>query len=457
MASESESQVKRGDFSVTLDSDPVDSVATDLQDLTAKGRPEGLIETKEQVLIKLTDLQADPNSPLYSVKSFENLGLEPELLKGVYDMNFSKPSKIQERALPLLLADPPKNMIGQSQSGTGKTAAFVLTMLSRVDASLDAPQALCIAPSRELVRQILDVMQQMGKYTQIKVSAAIKDEGPPRGQKVTSQVVVGTPGTVTELIRRNQLNMRQLKLLVLDEADNMLDQQGLGDQSIRIKNMAPKTCQIVLFSATFAESVRKFAVRFAPNANEISLKVSELSVDAIKQVYMDCKDESHKLQVLEELYSVLTVSQSIIFVRKRVTADKIAKMMTDSGHKIVALHGQLDPQIRDQVMDGFRNGLIKVLVTTNVLARGIDISQINVVINYDIPVDGNGRPDAETYLHRIGRTGRFGRTGVAINFVHDANSFRELKDIQDYFGREIIKVETSDEEKMEKTLKKLLQ
>ncbi|KAJ1924983.1 RNA helicase required for poly(A+) mRNA export [Tieghemiomyces parasiticus] len=445
--------VHRKDTTVNLGPKDVTELTHDLEDMTAKGKPDNLVENEHSVQVKLANQQANPDSPLYSVKSFDDLGLTPELLKGVYGMGFTKPSKIQERALPLLLANPPTNMIGQSQSGTGKTAAFVLAMLSRVDPTQKYTQALCIAPARELARQIMDVVQQMGKYTDITAAYAIKDEAPERGQKIDAHIVIGTPGTVHELQRTRKLDLKRVRIFVLDEADNMLDQQGLGEQSVRIKNLVPKTCQIVLFSATFAPVVHTFAQRFAPDANSISLQVKELSVDGIKQFYMDCRDEEHKLEVLNSLYSLLTVGQSIIFVRRRDTADRIARLMTDAGHEVVSLHGKLETTERDAVMNAFRTGTTKVLITTNVLARGIDISQVNMVINYDIPVDGTGKPDPETYLHRIGRTGRFGRTGAAINFVHDHKSFQEMKAIQDHFGRPIVKIDTEDWEAMEKTLR----
>ncbi|KAJ1988090.1 RNA helicase required for poly(A+) mRNA export [Dimargaris cristalligena] len=446
--------VKRENTTVDLGPEAdVAAISENLQDLTAEGKAEGLIDNEHNVKVHLVDQQADPDSPLYSVKSFDELGLADDLLKGVYGMKFTKPSKIQERALPLLLQNPPHNMIGQSQSGTGKTAAFVLAMLSRIDRAEKSPQALCLAPARELARQTMDVVQQMGKFTDITASYAIHEEGPAKGQKVTSQVVIGTPGTVKDLVQRGQLNMRKIKIFVLDEADSMLDQQGLGDQSLRVKNSLPKTCQIVLFSATFADVVKSYAERFAPNANRIMLEVKELSVDGIKQFYMDCRGEDHKLEILRVLYALLSVSQSIIFVRRRDTADRITRLMNESGHAVVTLHGKLQSSERDSVMHDFRSGKTKVLVTTNVLARGIDISQVNMVINYDIPVDSNGNPDPETYLHRIGRTGRFGRTGVAINFVHDKKSHQEMKAIRDHFDREITKIQTENPELMEKTLR----
>ncbi|KAI8071161.1 P-loop containing nucleoside triphosphate hydrolase protein [Gilbertella persicaria] len=462
-------------------SDPVDNITLKLGDLatdkpTANSGPvpvasapekkadasgphdseqNNLINSTHVVQVKLADQQADPNSPLYSVKSFEQLGLSPELLKGLYAMKFSKPSKIQERALPLLIGNPPKNMIGQSQSGTGKTAAFVLTMLTRVNQGMNVPQAICLAPSRELARQIMDVVEAMSKFTNITTKLVVKDSL-RRNESVQAQVIVGTPGSVGDVIKRRLLPVNAIKIFVLDEADNMLDQDGLGDQSIRIKTQIKSNPQIVLFSATFPEHVRRFAARFAPEANEISLKREDLSVDAIKQLYMDCDSEEHKYETLCNIYDMLTVSQSIIFCKRRDSADEIARRMKSQGHSVVSLHGKMLPEERDKVMDDFRRGEFKVLITTNVLARGIDISQVSLVINYDLPLDQRGQVDFEAYLHRIGRTGRFGRTGVSIILVDSKETWEQMSEIESHFKREITHVPTQDWEEVEKQLKELI-
>ncbi|KAJ2354778.1 RNA helicase required for poly(A+) mRNA export, partial [Coemansia sp. RSA 2618] len=205
--------VPRTQFSISLDdSDEVESITDKVEQLNTKDSPKVDVDASEhEVEVRLADMQADPNSPLYSVKSFDELGLHENLLKGLYEMNFTKPSKIQERALPLLLANPARNMIGQSQSGTGKTAAFVLTMLSRVDYDIDQPQALCLAPSRELARQIMEVVEKMGKYTPMKTKYAIKDSL-QKGEKITAHIVIGTPGTVSDMIRKRALSLNAMKL-----------------------------------------------------------------------------------------------------------------------------------------------------------------------------------------------------------------------------------------------------
>ncbi|GCF01283.1 RNA helicase required for poly(A+) mRNA export [Zygosaccharomyces mellis] len=416
-----------------------------------------LVKSEYEVKVNFADIQADPNSPLYSVKSFEELGLSPELLKGLYAMKFQKPSKIQERALPLLLHNPPRNMIAQSQSGTGKTAAFSLAMLTRVNPELsETTQAVCLAPSRELARQTLEVIQEMGKFARISTQLIVP-EAFERGQQIKSQVVIGTPGTVLDLIRRKLINLSQVKIFVLDEADNMLDKQGLGDQCIRVKKFLPKSAQLVLFSATFPEKVKEYAKRVVPNANTLELQRNEVNVSAIKQLYMDCNDESHKYEVLTELYGLLTIGSSIIFVSTKKTANVLYARLRQEGHQVSILHGDLQSKERDRLIDDFREGRSKVLITTNVLARGIDIPTVSMVVNYDLPTTQTGQPDPSTYVHRVGRTGRFGRRGVAISFVHDKKSYQVLSSIQKYFQDvEMTRVPTDDWDKVEEVVKKVL-
>ncbi|PSN65850.1 P-loop containing nucleoside triphosphate hydrolase protein [Corynespora cassiicola Philippines] len=429
------------------------------------GNGSALAETEYNVEVKLADLQADPNNPLFSAKTFEQLNLSPELLKGIQAMNFRKPSKIQEKALPLLLLDPPVNMIAQSQSGTGKTAAFSLNILSRVDLSLVAPQALVLAPSRELARQILGVIEHMGQFIQgLRAMAAIPDPT-KRGQKYDAHVLVGTPGTVTDMIRRRNIDAKNIKILVLDEADNMLDQQGLGEQCTRVKSWPPantsrmlsKTVQTVLFSATFPPNVVAYANRFAPNANVLTLAHDELTVDGIKQLYIDIDKDNDKFSTLLKFYGLMTQASSIIFVRTRRTAEELERRMTEEGHSVAQLSGGLEGSERDRIIDDFRSGKAKVLIATNVLARGIDVQSVTMVINYDVPTMADGiQPDFETYLHRIGRTGRFGRVGVALTFVHDQKSWTQLNAIAEYFKTELYPLDTSDWDEVEDMIQQII-
>ncbi|TGO16638.1 hypothetical protein BPAE_0484g00030 [Botrytis paeoniae] len=417
-----------------------------------------LQDGQHEVEVKLSDIQGDQTSPLYSVETFEQLGIDASILKGLYAMNFKKPSKIQEKALPLLLHNPPANMIAQSQSGTGKTAAFVITILSRLDFSKPTtPQALCLAPSRELARQIEGVIRSIGQFVDgLTVQAAIPG-AVERNAKVNAMVIVGTPGTVMDLIKRRSIDASQMKILCLDEADNMLDQQGLGDQCMRVKSMI-RVEQILLFSATFPDEVYGFAQDFSPRANEIKLKRDELTVSGIKQMFMDCPNEVGKYEILVKLYGLMTIGSSIIFVKRRDTASNIAERLTKEGHKVVAVHGAFEGSERDQVLEDFRQGKAKVLITTNVLARGIDVQSVSMVINYDVPMKGrsDSEPDPETYLHRIGRTGRFGRVGVSISFVFDRKSYDALNQIANHYNIDLIKLNQDDWDETEEIVKKVI-
>ncbi|RKL12624.1 ATP-dependent RNA helicase DBP5 [Fusarium oxysporum] len=410
----------------------------------------GLHEPEWDVEVSLSELQNNEATPFHSATTWQDLGLREDILKGLLSLNFLKPSKVQGRSLPLMLSDPPRNMLAQSQSGTGKTAAFVTAILSRVDFSKpDQPQALALAPSRELARQIEGVINAIGRFIENKKVAAAIPGALPRGEPVRASVIVGTPGTVMDIIRRRQLDVSQLRVLVLDEADNMLDQQGLGDQCLRVKNMLPKDIQVLLFSATFPENVMKYASKFAPNAHSLKLQRSELTVKGISQMFIDCPDDNTKYDILCKLYGLMTIGQSVIFVKRRMVAD---------GHKVSALHAAFDGFERDDLLSKFRQGENKVLITTNVLARGIDVSSVSMVINYDIPMKGRGdtEPDAETYLHRIGRTGRFGRVGVSISFVYDKKSFDALSKIAEQYGIDLVKLDTEDWDEAEERVKEVI-
>ncbi|RSL93427.1 ATP-dependent RNA helicase DBP5 [Fusarium ambrosium] len=419
----------------------------------------GLQEPEWDVEVSLSELQDNEATPFHSATTWQDLGLPEDILKGLLSLNFLKPSKVQGKSLPLMLSNPPRNMLAQSQSGTGKTAAFVTAILSRVDFSRpEQPQALALAPSRELARQIEGVINAIGRFiANLKVAAAIPGVL-PRGEPVRASVIVGTPGTVMDIIRRRQLDVSQLQVLVLDEADNMLDQQGLGDQCLRVKNMLPKNIQVLLFSATFPENVMKYAGKFAPNAHSLKLQRSELTVKGISQMFIDCPDNDIKYDILCKLYGLMTIGQSVIFVKTRESANEIQRRMVADGHKVSALHAAFDGSERDDLLAKFRQGENKVLITTNVLARGIDVSSVSMVINYDIPMKGRGdsEPDAETYLHRIGRTGRFGRVGVSISFVYDKKSYDALSKIAANYGIDLVKLDTDDWDEAEDRVKEVI-
>uniref|UniRef100_A0A646QG28 RNA helicase n=1 Tax=Hemiscolopendra marginata TaxID=943146 RepID=A0A646QG28_9MYRI len=394
----------------------------------------------------------DPNSPLYSVKSFEELHLRPNLLKGVYAMGFNSPSKIQETALPTLLADPPQNMIAQSQSGTGKTAAFVLAMLSRVDSSKPYPQVLCLSPTYELALQTGNVAKQMAQFCpDIKIRYAVRGEEVPRGEKLKEHIIIGTPGKVLDwTIKFKFFDIKLVRVFVLDEADVMIATQGHQDQSIRIHKNLDKDCQMMLFSATYDSQVMNFAEAIIHYPVIIRLRREEESLENIKQFYVVCKNMEEKYTALDNIYGVISIGQAMIFCHTRKTAQWLVEKMVKQGHAVALLSGDLTVEQRIAVLDRFRKGTEKVLITTNVCARGIDVEQVTVVVNFDIPTDAKMTPDFETYLHRIGRTGRFGKAGIAINMVDGPKSRALLKQIEDHFGREILKLDAEDVDEIEK-------
>lgn len=409
-----------------------------------------LVKNDNQVEV----LQRDPTSPLFSVKTFEELRLKPELLKGIYSMGFNRPSRIQENALPMMLAQPPQNLIAQSQSGTGKTAAFSLAMLSHVNPAYKWPQCLCIAPTYELALQIGQVIEQMGKFfPNIKLAYAIRGHTAKRGAMLEEQIVIGTPGTLLDwCIKYKVIDPKKIIVMVLDEADVMIATQGHQDQSIRIHRLLPEDCQMLLFSATFEDSVWTFANRVVPDPNIIKLKRDEETLDTIKQFYVICNQKEDKFTALCNLYACLTIAQAMIFCHTRKMAAWLTVKLTQEGHQVSLLSGELTVEQRAAVIERFRNGKEKVLVTTNVCSRGIDVEQVSIVVNFDLPVDLDGNADNETYLHRIGRTGRFGKRGFAVNLVDSQHSMDLLHQIEIHFNRKITKLDTDNLEEMERLM-----
>lgn len=394
----------------------------------------------------------DPKSPLYSIKTFEELKLRPELLKGVYSIGFDLPSKIQETALPTLLADPPQNMIAQSQSGTGKTAAFILASLSRVDEEQRYPQVLILSPTYELAIQTGEVAKRMAQFcTRITFCYAVRGVTFSQGEKIQDQVILGTPGKIIDwAFKFKFFDLSRIKVFVLDEADIMIAQQGHHDQSIRIHKRLSPNCQMMLFSATYDKDVMEFAEMIISNPVVIRLRKEEESLENIRQYYVVCSSMEEKFQAISNIYGVLAIGQTIVFCHTRQSAVWLAGQMTKEGHAVALLSGELTIEQRIAVLGRFRKGLERVLITTNVCARGIDVEQVTVVVNFDLPVDMKGRADCETYLHRIGRTGRFGKSGIAVNMVDGNRSLAVLKQIEEHFGRPIQKLDAEDMEALEK-------
>ncbi|XP_075912454.1 ATP-dependent RNA helicase DDX19A-like isoform X6 [Petromyzon marinus] len=290
-----------------------------------------LLVTEQDVEVK----QRDPNSPLYSVKSFQELYLKSNLLQGVHKMGFNRPSRIQESALPMMLADPPQNLIAQSQSGTGKTAAFVLAMLSRINPDLNYPQCLCVSPTYELALQTGSVITQMGQFCpEIRLAYAVRGNRVERGVRCEDHIVIGTPGTLLDWCSKLRVvDPRRVRVFVLDEADVMIATQGHKEQSIRIQRMLPPDCQMLLFSATFEDSVWAFATKVVPEPNVIRLRRDEETLDNIRQLYIACDAQEDKFHAISNIYGAITIAQAMIFCHTRRTAGWLAARLTQEGHR----------------------------------------------------------------------------------------------------------------------------
>nr|SZF06494.1 DEAD-box helicase Dbp80 [Psoroptes ovis] len=409
-----------------------------------------LIHTTNQVDI----FQKDPNNPLYSAKSFEELNIPEQLLRGIYDMGFSKPSRIQETALPLLLDDRRTNLIAQSQSGTGKTAAFILASLFRVRVEQKYPQVIILSPTYELALQTGDVAKQMAKYIpEIKIRYVVRGEAITRNAKLTEHILIGTPGKMIDWsLKYNCYDLRKISVFVLDEADVMIDMQGLRAQSIKLKQCLPKSCQMMLFSATYSDDIMDFARKIIPDPVVIlKLRVEEQSLDNINQYYIVVKNEEEKYDALTNIFGTIAIGQAFIFCETRLSASKLVQKLRKDGHSVGLISGDLTVEQRNEALRRFRDGQERVIVATNVMARGIDVEQVTIVINYDLPTNPATHDiDFETYLHRIGRTGRFGKEGLAINFVDGDRTMQMIKRLEEHFKKPIKKLDATDVDEIEK-------
>lgn len=363
-------------------------------------------------------------------ESFDEMGLHENLLRGIYAYGFEKPSAIQQRGIVPFCKG--FDVIQQAQSGTGKTATFCSGILQQLDYGLLQCQALVLAPTRELAQQIEKVMRALGDYLEVKVHACVGGTSVRDDQRILMSgvhVVVGTPGRVFDMLRRHSLRPDYVKMFVLDEADEMLS-RGFKDQIYDIFQLLPSGAskfQVGVFSATMPPEALDITRKFMTKPVRILVKRDELTLEGIKQFHVNVEKEDWKLDTLCDLYETLAITQSVIFVNTRRKVDWLTDKMRARDHTVSATHGDMDQNTRDIIMREFRSGSSRVLITTDLLARGIDVQQVSLVINYDLPTQ------PENYLHRIGRSGRFGRKGVAINFV-TRDDERMLQDIQRFYN-----------------------
>ncbi|CAD5235000.1 unnamed protein product [Bursaphelenchus xylophilus] len=363
-------------------------------------------------------------------EKFDQMNLKEDLVRGIFSFGFEEPSAIQQRAIVPCCTG--RDVIAQAQSGTGKTATFSISVLQRVDEKKERVQALIMAPTRELAQQIQIVIRALGDYLKVKVHACIggtnvRDDA--RKLESGVQIVVGTPGRVADLITRGALKTDDILMFVLDEADEMLS-RGFKDQIYDVFKSMPTTVQSVLLSATMPSDVLEVTKCFMRDPIRILIKKEELTLEGIRQFYIRIDKEEWKFDTLCDLYDTVNITQAVIFCNTRRKVEELTRMMEGKKFTVSCMHGDMEQSDRDVIMREFRSGSSRVLISTDLLARGIDVQQVSVVINYDLPAN------RENYIHRIGRSGRFGRKGVAINFA-TAKDHNLIKEIESYYNTEI--------------------
>ncbi|EDO07452.1 DEAD/DEAH box helicase family protein [Babesia bovis T2Bo] len=364
------------------------------------------------------------------VDSFEGLGLREEILKGIFSYGFDKPSAVQQRAIKPILDG--RDVIIQSQSGTGKTCVFCLGALQIVNPASKQTQVLLLSPTRELAEQSQKVCLALGDYCNVEVHCCIGGKRVSDDIKALESgvhIVSGTPGRVNHMIAERHLNTRNIKQMILDEADEMLN-RGFKDQVYSIYRYLPPTLQVILVSATLPQEVVEITEKFMNNPFRVLVKRDELTLDGIKQFFVAVEKEQWKFDTLCDLYESLIITQAVVFCNTREKVDWLAKRMQDSNFTVCKMHGEMSQKERNDIMQRFRRGESRVLISTDIWGRGLDVQQVSLVVNYDLP---NSR---ENYIHRIGRSGRYGRKGVAINFVKD-DDIRILRDIEQYYSTQI--------------------
>lgn len=364
------------------------------------------------------------------VYKFDDLNLKPNIVRGIFGYGYETPSAIQQRAI--LPITEGRDVLAQAQSGTGKTATFTISALQRIDENEKSTQALILAPTRELALQIKNVITAIGLYLNVTVHASIggtsmSDDIEAFGSGV--QIVVGTPGRVYDMIERRYFKTDKVKMFILDEADEMLS-SGFKEQIYNIFRLLPETTQVVLLSATMPQEVLEVTTKFMNNPVRILVKKDELTLEGIKQFYINVELEEYKFDCLCDLYDSISVTQAVIFCNTRTKVEFLTNKLREQHFTVSAIHADLPQAERDTIMKEFRSGSSRILISTDLLARGIDVQQVSLVINYDLPAN------KENYIHRIGRGGRFGRKGVAINFVTDRD-VGTMREIEKFYSTQI--------------------
>ena len=386
--------------------------------------------------VALSDVISDgsilPSPDLKIYDSFDSMNLPEKLLRGIYAHGFERPSDIQTKGI--IPIKEGRDILAQARSGTGKTATFCIGSMCKINPELKKPQVLVLVHVRELALQIKNVATALSEY--IGISCYCATGGTPirddlKALEKGAQFIVGTPGRVYDLMSRRALGREHIKVLIMDEADQMLEDR-FKEQVMCILEMGfQKDCQVALFSATMPEAVVDVAKTILQNPVRILVPPEEVTLDGISQFFVSLEREDWKYDVLCDLYKQLTINQALIYVNKRQKAEWLAEKMVAEGFPLSYIHGEMDPEERARRMRDFRSGAVRIMISTDLLARGIDIQQISLVINYELP------SQRENYIHRIGRSGRFGRKGFAINLVCKEEE-NALKEIETHYSTKIV-------------------
>jgi len=390
-------------------------------------------EAKTETFIESSQSSTDEIPAV--IHKWDDLPISESLLRGIYSCGFECPSSIQSKAImPIILK---RDLIAQAQSGTGKTATFSIGMLHSVNVSIPKIQAILISPTHELAVQSAQVIRNIGSMMDGLVVQTLLG-GTPVNQDIhllrtkTPHIIVGTPGRIYDLLRRKQLFTKSLKLIVLDEADNILS-HGFTEILYNIFQHLPYSIQVALFSATFPSYILDLTTKIMRNPVSIMMKKEELNLECIQQFYVALQSDKEKYEMLKLLYSQLHVTQCIMYANSIQRVIDLYTMLNADGYPVSCIHGSMTKLEREHALLEFKSGETRILISSDITARGIDVQQVSIVINVDIP------KSVHTYLHRIGRSGRWGRKGLAINLI-TRYDVHYLKEIEDYYKSNIVEL-----------------
>jgi translation initiation factor 4A len=371
----------------------------------------------------------------FIVNSWDQLDIPTNLLRGIYAYGFEKMSPIQKKAIyPMIMK---KNLIAQAQSGTGKTATFTIGSLSNVNLDLLTPQILVLSPTRELTKQIANVFNGIGCMmpnlkVQTMVGGTPVDDDIHQLKSSPPHVIVGCPGRINDIFKKSTNAYKQIKLVVLDEADEMLS-IGFKEQVYHILQLFDKNIQICLFSATLPDYINPIITKIMINPVKIQVKSEQLTLEGISQYYVALENDQQKYATLKDLYSIISVNQCIIYANSLQRVSDLYDAMVSDGYPVCCIHSNMEKADRDNAFRDFKLGKYRLLISSNVTARGIDIQQVSIVINFDLP------KCVHSYIHRIGRSGRWGRKGMGINFI-TRRDVPKIREIEAHYATEIVEL-----------------